>query len=193
MNYCAIDIETSGLNHKLHDIIEFAAVLDDLRNPLPLDQLPSVQCYVKKDNYVGDPFALSMHAEIFRKIANPSPGESHCPISALPFLFSNFLSKNNYPFNEKKKKYMVNVAGKNASGFDLPFLNEKIKEWGDVQFRHRVLDVTPFWLHVHEDDVLPDLATCMGRAGLAYSTDAHTALADARMVVELVRRSYGVG
>ena len=34
MKYCSIDLETTGLNPKTSDIIEFGAVLDDLEKLL---------------------------------------------------------------------------------------------------------------------------------------------------------------
>ena len=37
MLYCSIDIETTGLNPKTCDIVQFAAVLDNLADPQPLD------------------------------------------------------------------------------------------------------------------------------------------------------------
>lgn len=190
MKYIAIDIETTGLNPKIHDIIEFAAVMDDLRNPLPLYELPRFHAYFKKDNYVGDAFALSMHPQIFLRIAKPKESDVVMYVSELGAPFQNWLSKNNYPFNEKKKKYVVNVAGKNAAGFDIPFLNEKVKEWHDVQFSHRVIDPGILYFDPQVDDGVPDSKTCMERAGMEGDVQ-HTALEDALMVVRLMRSIYG--
>lgn len=189
MIYVAIDIETTGLNPKVHDIIEFAAVLDDLRNPRPLDELPKFHAYLKKDNYIGDAYALSMHPEIFKRIAKPGEGDRVVYYNELAAPFQNWLSKHGHPFDEKKGKYLVNVAGKNAAGFDLPFLNEKVKEWHDVQFRHRVIDPAILFFDPAHDDSLPDSKTCLERAGLTGDVK-HTALEDALMVVELLRTIY---
>ena len=51
MIYVSIDIETTGVDPKIHDIVEFGAVIDDLANPQPLDKLPRFHALFKKDNY----------------------------------------------------------------------------------------------------------------------------------------------
>jgi oligoribonuclease len=186
MIYVSIDIETTGLNPKLHDIIEFAAVMDDLRTPRPIEELPKFHSYIKKELYRGDPYALSMHAEIFRKIAMPVEGENYFTIDELMIPFQNWLVKNGLKLDEKKKKYIVNVAGKNAGTFDVPFLKEKIKNWADIQFSHQVIDPAVLYLDLKTDTSLPNSKTCMDRAGIAGEV-AHTALEDAIMVIKLLR------
>lgn len=189
MKYISLDIETTGLNPKIHDIIEFAAVMDNLRDQKPVEELPRFHAYIKKDNYIGEPYALSMHAEIFSKIANPGKEDNVIHISALPYALQNWLGRNNYPYDEGKKKYLVNVAGKNAAGFDLPFLAEKVKDWAEVQFRHRVLDPAVLYFDPNIEDCLPDSQTCMRRAGIVGNVK-HTALEDSLMVVNLIRMAY---
>ena len=39
MLYCSIDIETTGLDPETCDIIQFAAVLDNLADPQPLENV----------------------------------------------------------------------------------------------------------------------------------------------------------
>jgi DNA polymerase III alpha subunit (gram-positive type) len=53
MLYCSLDIETTGLNPKTCDIIQFAAVLDDLSNPQPLEKLPRFNTFFTKSTYQG--------------------------------------------------------------------------------------------------------------------------------------------
>ena len=193
MKYCSIDIETTGLNPKKCDIVEFAAVLDDLSNPQPLDKLPRFQTYFQQPTYTGEPYALGMHPVIFKKIADAWQkrleenefGERFMNIADLPCAFKNFLTKNGVPEDPKYGRVKITVAGKNAAMFDLPFLKKKIKNWGDVTFLHRVMD--PAILYYQPGDlVLPDSKLCMERAGLAGEV-AHTALDDALMVVRLLR------
>jgi DNA polymerase III epsilon subunit-like protein len=197
VHYIALDIETTGLEPKLHDIIEFGAVFDDLANPLPLDQLPRFHAYIKKSVYRGDPYALSMHPAIFKKIAKPGDGDNVIPLSGLMWSLVNWLDKIHYPFNEKKKRYEVNVAGKNAAGFDIPFLKEHIpgrwpdeKNYHEVYFKHRVIDPSILYFDPSKDDGLPDTKTCLERAGLGGESP-HTAVEDALLVVQLVRKKLG--
>lgn len=194
MKYVSIDIETLGLEPKLHDIIEFGAVYDDLNNPLPLDQLPQFHAYFKKSCYRGDAYALSMHAEIFRKIAKPAEGDPVMPLGALMYSLHNWLAKIHYPFDEKKKTYFVNVAGKNAAGFDIPFLKEQIpgpwpgENYDKIYFKHRVIDVASHFFDIETDDGLPDMKTCLERVGIGGDAK-HTAVEDALLVVQLVRKA----
>ena len=74
MKYVAADIETTGRFPSWCQTIEIGAVVDDLANPRPVEELPKFHCYVVHDRYVGEPMALSFHAEIFRRIAEREPG-----------------------------------------------------------------------------------------------------------------------
>ena len=106
MIYCSIDIETTGLDIEHCDIIEFAAVIDDLTDRKPLEELPRFHAYIAKRSLKGEPYALSMHQNIFRKIAEAdfktidqegcwiSEGnERYMRIDQLPLYFKWFLEK----------------------------------------------------------------------------------------------------
>lgn len=190
MQYVAIDIETTGINSDNCDIIEFAAVIDDLSNPEPIEKLQKFQTYFVQPVYQGEPYALSMHQRTFLKInqairqntfESNDGNEKFMNIQDLPVAFYNFLTHDKYP----AKKIMINVAGKNAASFDLPFLKKKITNWGNLSFSSRVID--PAILYYQQGDLrLPDSKECMVRAGLEGEV-AHTALEDAIMVVKLIR------
>lgn len=192
MIYVSLDIETCGLNPETCDIVQFAAVLDNLENPLPLDKLPTFQCYITQPTYTGEPYALGMHPAIFKKIADANQkrveenefGERFMTISALPFAFKNFLTRNGVQENNWGG-VKITVAGKNAAMFDLPFLKNKIKDWAGVTFLHRVLDPAILY-YMPGDKTLPDMKLCMERAGMAGEV-AHTALEDSMVVVKLIR------
>lgn len=195
MKYVSIDIETTGLSHDC-DIIQFAAVIDDLNNPAPLDELPKLNVYFLKNNYLGEPFALSMHGEIFKKISYAKKNKIendddsyYVQIEDLPSIFRNFLTNNGISEDLRTGNIVITVAGKNVSGFDVPFLNSKIKDWDGIYMRHRALDPAILYFDPIEDKELPDTAKCMIRAGLK-GVVAHTALEDALVVVELLRNKF---
>ena len=75
---------------------------------------------------------------------------------------------------------------KNVASFDLPFLKAKIKDWGSVSWLARVLDPAVLYLDVAKDRSIPDMKTCMERAGLEGEVP-HTALEDALIVLKLIR------
>lgn len=193
MIYCSIDIETTGLNPKTCDILQFALIIDDLSNPKPLHELPHFQAYFIKDNYIGEPYALSMHPEIFKEIAHAQKhkaernefGDRFMNIEHLPTALECFLGHYGLDLDPQTNKCEINVAGKNIAAFDLPFLRKKIKNWGSISFKNRVLD--PAILYYEKGDkILPDMKLCMERAGIIGEV-AHTALEDAMMVVRLIR------
>lgn len=204
MIYCSIDIETTGLDIEHCDIIEFAAVIDDLTDRKPLEELPRFHTYIAKRSLKGEPCALSMHPHIFRKIANAdfktidqegcwiSEGnERYMRIDQLPLYFKWFLEKNlpesliHYTEQKTCQIKKLNIAGKNVSGFDIPFLKNKIKNWHGLSFSQRVLD--PAILYFEPGDLnLPDSLTCMKRAEIEGEV-AHNAMEDALMVIKLLR------
>lgn len=195
MKYLSIDIETTGLDPKKCDILQFAAVIDDLKNPLPLEEIPRFEALLlQRDGYRGDPYALSMHSNIFRQIDKAlKKNLETCPETnarcvfpeELGAAFQCFLTSNGFQQSSNGNIY-VNVAGKNVAQFDLPFLKEKIKDWGAVKFLSRTIDPAILYYDLEKDLSLPDMKTCLERADIIQDV-AHTALEDALVVVKLLR------
>lgn len=189
MKYVSIDIETCGLNPKEDSILEFGAVIDDLTVQAPLAELPRFHCYIipKETNYSGHPAALAMHTEIFKRVAKPVEGLNYRRPNNLGGLFTEFLISCGY--KNEPGAITINVAGKNFSGFDNRFLEEQTNFHDFIRPRHRVIDVTSHFVN-QGDEVLPDLKTCLSRAGIEKQVE-HTAIADALDVVSLVRWAIG--
>lgn len=176
--YVSIDIETTGLDPEKHQILEFAAVFDDWWT-FPISYMPTFHRIIKHDTIVGQPYALSMHSELLRKIADPPPDASICTIDELAADFAEWLVDVDWPIEER-----ITAAGKNFAGFDYQFL----KQYSfDHFFHHRTLDPAILYWQP-EDTVLPDLQTCMKRAGLDGLV-MHNALDDAFAVVRLLRNA----
>lgn len=200
MKFCAIDIETTGLDMENNDIIQFAAVLDDLRNPKPLEELPTFTAYFLRNTYRGEAYALAMHTEIFKTICDYRFGKADnqygqhevrfLVVEDLMYALGNWFGKNGV--KEERGKYKINIAGKNPGAFDITWLRHHIPKdnWGQVVFRHRVTDPASHFLDPQVDDVPPDLALCMKRAGFPDEEVKHTALEDAMMVVKLLRKVF---
>ena len=184
MKFISIDIETVGLDTVNCDILEFGAVLDDLGNPLPLENLPKYHTYFIKDKYLGEPFALAMHQEIFKRISERREGYTYLSAEKFGYSFKKFLLDNGYL--TEKDRITVNVAGKNFSSFDLQFLKNKTDFCKHIQVSARVLD--PAILYYQKGDIrLPGLGLCLERAGFENIVK-HCALDDALDVVKLIRK-----
>jgi len=184
MKYVSIDIESTGLNHETCDILEFAAVLDDTQVGGPLTDLPTFHCYFLSDVYHGEPYALSMHPTIFRRIADREPPYTYVRPMKFGFMFKKFLMENGYP--EESGLVYINIAGKNPGSLDIPFLRMKTDIDKHVRIRHKVLDPAILFFR-DEDDQLPGLGECKARAEMVDIEVKHDALSDAMDVVELLR------
>lgn len=186
MRYCSIDIETAGLGRDC-SLLEFGAVIDDLANPQPLEELPKFHTYILNERIVGEPYALAMHKTILERIARQEEPWSYLLPNNLQWVFSHFLATNGYEAKTKGKPVEITVAGKNFATFDKDWLEPLFKE--TVRFHRRVIDPSILYLRLGEDKTLPASKECMERSGLSGEV-AHTALEDALMVVKLLRRHY---
>ncbi len=158
MKYAAIDVETTGLDPKFHQIIEVACVIANTEEDTPLHCLPVYKSVIVRDLSLWSNYCLWLHShngliDDLKACIGQTPDIVYTQLKA--FLFTHF------------GKDPVNVAGKNFSGFDRPFL----EQLGGFRFRHRVLD--PAMLYAKPDDKqLPDLKTCLERAGLPRTCKA---------------------
>lgn len=184
MKYLSIDIETTGLNPETCNIIEFGAVLDDTSwwGDCPVSDLPFFHAYVLPTDgiYKGEVYALAMNSEIFKRIAEGRQADLFLYEQDLGKQFQNWL-------NEKQVPEKTAVAGKNFASFDQRFL-ERLPKW-NVKFSHRSLDPAMLYFNPLEDSAPPSMKVCMQRAGMAGEV-AHTAVADAQVVIELIRKAY---
>ena len=178
----SIDIETGGIEDNV-DILEFAAVLDDLSNPRPIEDLPFFQTYFIKDNYIGEPTALAMHPKIFKRIATREKGYNYMSATKLGNVFKQFLIKNGY--NSERDTVTINAAGKNFAAFDLRFLKSKTDLLKHVNIRSRILDPGILFLN-KDDNSIPGMAECKKRCGLNEFI-SHEAKDDAIDVIMLLR------
>ena len=190
MLYCSIDLETSGTDSLTNDVIEFGAVLDDLNKRAPVNALPTFHCYLVKDSYCGEPYALSMHPTIFRRIAERGLEENrkkynYLTANSLGNAFKKFLLNNGY--TSEHDKVVITAAGKNFSSFDLQFLKHRTDFLKHIEVRSGVLDPGILYLD-GEDKAIPGLEKCKKRAGMPDTNVYHDAISDAKDVVELLRR-----
>lgn len=190
--FVSIDIETTGLDPETCQIIEIGAIIDDWLTPLP--DPPTFHTYVKRNHYSGQPYALSMHSTIFRRIATEEKGYSYLYPKDIGPAFRTWVEVNCaciYHDPAGNLSYdRFNVAGKNFASFDDKFLR-KLPGFGKYfRYWHRVIDPAILFWNPLTDDKLPDTKTCMERAGLSDEV-AHNALDDAKIVVKLIH--IGVG
>lgn len=182
MKFLSIDIETTGLDEEWCQILEIGAVLGDLTDTSVSD-LPWFQCRLYYDRVVGQPYALKLNAELIGDMDRRDSGFNYLHKDSVGSALCIWLEQHIPNFWGTK----VTVAGKNYGSFDRRFL-AKIPRWPSERFHHRYLDPgNLFWIP-ESDEVLPDTKECIRRAGLSWDPKKlHSAVWDARLVVELVR------
>lgn len=201
MKYVSLDLETTGLDPLRDQILQLAMVIDDLENPKPLSELPKLNLLIQHDRIEGNCIALDMNASLIKKLAGKEEVEVGMLVSnmsrisggfykddtgaivhtnnpVLDFLYTNFKDD----LNLKK----ITVAGKNVTGFDIPFLPKTISSL----FSFRAIDVGSMYVYP-TDTMVPSMSTCLERAGLP-TTVTHYALDDALQVVELIRHYFKI-
>jgi DNA polymerase III epsilon subunit-like protein len=194
MRYVSIDLETTGTNPSVHDIIEFAAVIDDIGSNKPIEKLPTFHRFIKKESsYVCEAKAVIINQRVFEKLASNDDDEI-ITIEDLMYAFGNFLHSNGLTQN-KYGTTIINVAGKNFGTFDYQFLKNKIPDgqWNNISMRHRFID--PSILYFEPGDIaLPDILKCTERmeqeTGEKIVWSHHSALDDALQIVRLMRHRF---
>lgn len=195
--YISIDLETTGLDPEKCQILEIGAVIDDWESPIM--ELPTFHCFVKREEYRGEPYALWLNSRIFGILANPGS------ITPVHYELEDRVTQHDYIYdsdnvidhfvewlrsNNMTGKEHITVAGKNFGSFDLQFL-KRLPEWSRVtKFRHRYIDPgNLYWDPNKDGSRLPDLITCLKRAGIKEIVN-HTAVGDARQVIKLIRHYF---
>lgn len=195
MKYISIDLETTGLDPNVHNVLEFGAVVTDTQDITPLEALPCFQCYLHYDRVDGNPTALKMNAEVIKnirttpltvdildfesKVKNNSVSEIKVvPDNLLPW-FKRWLTILGFENDEP-----IFVAGKNYNTFDQLFL-QKLPGYKDIKWDYRTA-LDPGLLYLEADDkAIPSLADCLKRCDLE-SVVRHRALSDCFDVVKLI-------
>lgn len=179
MKYVSIDIETTGLNPEIDQVLEIAAVIEDTEHShIPVEELPATVLPVQHERVQGSPFAMHMNAELLYHI---SQGVGYRADQIRDYL-DDFLRDNGWKWSAMSP---IIAAGKNFAAFDLQFLRRLPGDWW---FHHRFLDPMAYFIRWDSDTVPPPTNVCMLRAGFKENDLVyHRALNDARYVISLMR------
>ena len=72
MRYISIDIETTGLDADLNQILSIGAVIEDTLNPLPFEELPKFHAIIKRESVYGSIFALNLNKDLMQAMKDYS-------------------------------------------------------------------------------------------------------------------------
>lgn len=189
--FVALDLETLGLGRKA-PIIEFGALLADWMTG---DVLSTCHTYVTHRSYDNcEPFAMSMHPAILRRIALKELPFNYTPVENIVDYFNMWLvgCRQSFPRLAMGK---LTLAGKNLGTFDLPSLEKQCptwQPWFNRNCHHRVLDPGNLFWNPAQDDTLPNSDTCRERAHIDRDEDEkHNVIADCEDVVKMIAVAVG--
>ena len=186
MRYCSIDIETSGLIPKTHQILEVVVIVDNTDAPtVPSDQLPTYHRVIVWEEILWQSVAMRMNRRYVEAMMNnnlSSIGET----IELQDLASDL---KRWLWSVGINPRDITAAGKNFGTFDLQHL--KLIPWFSehLKIHSRVIDPAVFFIE-KTDKKLPDTALCAVRANLDDQKIDHDPITDARRVVELFRFGF---
>ncbi len=201
MLFLSIDIETTGLDKDRDQILHVAAVLEDTEaRPLPpVEELPFFECVLHHSRITGNVHALAMNADLIRAMSATDNREAvlhngrdipWANPNQWRFNFITWLDEQ-FPREALVQRPKITVAGKNAAGFDLPFIAANGGK--DYLFHHRVIDPGSVAMGAYPDwwgelDTLPGLNELRVRLNMPEAEHKHDALHDAWSVIDILRR-----
>lgn len=168
--YVSIDIETSGLNPKVDEIFEMAAVIWDDNDIM---KCSTFHKYVYRSRIGGTPRALLINKKYIEMVELIDPKQlpkGWCWQRDLGSLFKEFLGV---------EKYFP--LGKNYGSFDKQFL-ERLEGWPGHLLHHRTLDVGSLYATKEGIPSLYEISS-----PLLFPGEQHTALYDARYALGVAK------
>lgn len=194
MKYVSIDIETTGLDEEKHQIIEFAAIIEDSSKHLTFQEIPKFRRIVlnAEGMYNFSSYACNMNKRIIEIISIIENGGKYQPLDLFnlddTFCYDYQLSEefSNFLDAHQIRTENVNAAGKNFKGFDQKFLSKLMGFNRRIKFNYRGLDPGTIFIDWDNDSSVPNTEKCKQRAGFTKEV-THEALQDAWDVIQLLR------
>lgn len=164
MRLVALDLETTGLNPGLDQILQVGMQCFESETG---EVVGECEFLVRSScgRYTGDPFALAMNVELFKKLAVANDDFHY--LSELPYAISSHFAR--------WRVDRPHAVGFNVGSFDIQFLKQN-----DVDlFRHRSIELGSL-LMSHLGSGVPITSKNWARE-LGQEDMPHTALADCNM------------
>lgn len=76
MKYISIDIETTGLDSDLNQILSIGAVIEDTNNLVPIEELPKFHAIIKRESVYGSIYALNLNKDLIQAMKDHSEAKT---------------------------------------------------------------------------------------------------------------------
>lgn len=76
MKYISIDIETTGLDSDLNQILSIGAVIEDTNNLVPIGELPKFHAIIKRESVYGSIYALNLNKDLIQAMKDYSEAKT---------------------------------------------------------------------------------------------------------------------
>ena len=187
MRFVSIDLETTGSDPWVHEILEFAAIIYDTRYPVVRADAPRFRVLVQPTFEHAQPTALRMNQALVQELRAPAFDTILLSPEELADYFAEFLEQHNFGKHEGKR-IRVQAAGKNFDKFDRIFLERLPGFRQKISFYRAALDPgLLYWNPAKDRQWIPNMVACKKRAGFEDTTVAHRALDDAWDVAQLIQ------
>lgn len=187
MRFVSIDLETTGPNPWVHEILEFAAIIYDTHRPVPREEAPQFRVLVQPTFAHANATALRMNQLLVKELSAPTFSTVVLAPEVLPNRFAEFLLQHGFVRHERGT-IRVQAAGKNFDKFDRIFLERQPNFRQYINLYRAALDPgLLYWNPASDKQWIPNMVACKKRAGFADTAVAHRALDDAWDVVQLVQ------
>ena len=187
MRFVSIDLETTGADPWVHEVLEFAAIVYDTQHPTARADAPQFRVLLQPTFAQASATALHMNAALVQELRAPTFDTVVLSPEALVERLADFLLQHGFRWHERGR-IRVQAAGKNFDKFDRIFL-ERLPGFRQTISFHRVA-LDPgllYWNPAKDKQWIPNMVACKKRAGFADTSVAHRALDDAWDVIRLVQ------
>ena len=187
MRFVSIDLETTGPDPWVHEMLEFAAIIYDTHRPVVRHEAPQFRVLVRPTFAQANDTALRMNQLLVQELNAPTLDTIVLSPEVLPDRFAEFLLQHGFARHERGT-IRVQAAGKNFDKFDRIFLERQPSFRQRISLYRAALDPgLLYWNPASDKQWIPNMMACKKRAGFADPTVAHRALDDAWDVVQLVQ------
>jgi oligoribonuclease len=140
MKFVSIDVETTGIDPEIDEILSIGAVIEDTENILPYEELPKFHVAILHEKVTGSLYALNMNRDLIEDIVShqctnsPEEREDIEKATGMKFLQKEEVSEAFFQFlyihgisNERPDSVNIAQHVKMVDGHLVPMINMRTK------------------------------------------------------------------